>query len=888
MTSGGLELSESLGQDINQEELDFSDLFLYNTAGDEFTVGCTKGDPNAVPQNNSHPALVGINSHDPYMSTSAQPVTSQNTSTYSPNTVNLQRAVLDPQMLLSRANTIPAPSPRIEITPSGDSLSSQTIEPSPGSKSLGAYRECVSPASSNSSTGWQADIYSPITSPCVTPPHGGSYGASLPALDLCPSMQNINTSSAHSSPGTSPRNSVTDETFLQPHLHSTASPLPHRRSRSTSPQGKRCLQQAGSCQEGTPVKQRSRSPSPIPVPQEHQYQHYLYQNQAQTEFQPQAQTSVPGLEEVLSSLSSSLPRAVPHAVGRGAQPQAQRQDRAYGETYEWTLEQETACRAGHEVKSETIYMLPARWSPTQQGHHAGRSTFSGFSVTPLPSLEWTLPSQSGQYELLIQQQPRSHHRAHYETEGSRGAVKTPSGGHPEIQLLGYQGTTPLGLQVFIGTADERLLKPHAFYQVHRITGKTVTTPSFETMINGTKVLEIPLEPQNHMRVLIDCVGILKLRNADIELRNGETDIGRKNTRVRLVFRVHIPQHGGQPVSLQVASNPIECSQRSAQELPAVERQDLDRCSVLGGQQMVLTGQNFTSDSKVIFSEKTQDGLQIWEVEATVDRDKTQANMLFVEIPPYRDRTICQPAKVNFYVINGKKKRSQPQHFIYTPVIAIKSEPLDDYHLNSYSYSDSQPVSAMSMRSLYHHLEQDINPQALTLYHLATVDPRAPIVTTDPLEEPVYYQSRGGSLLSSPVMYHTPNQHYTNCGPAVLSHSALSPSQCMGVRTPVATKLGDGPKVCDSFEACYMSRQQGYVQTSLPLGKSPPSKYTQVKAGSNSDSIGHHVVQIKSSQENCDDERVPERVKVKQENLSYAYLEDVNDIIRRDMRGHNGE
>lgn len=61
---------------------------------------------------------------------------------------------------------------------------------------------------------------------------------------------------------------------------------------------------------------------------------------------------------------------------------------------------------------------------------------------------------------------------------------------------------------------------------------------------------------------IDCVGILKLRNADIELRNGETDIGRKNTRVRLVFRVHIPQPGGQLVSLQVASHPIECCKKS--------------------------------------------------------------------------------------------------------------------------------------------------------------------------------------------------------------------------------------------------------------------------------------------------------------------------------------
>lgn len=57
---------------------------------------------------------------------------------------------------------------------------------------------------------------------------------------------------------------------------------------------------------------------------------------------------------------------------------------------------------------------------------------------------------------------------------------------------------------------------------------------------------------------IDCAGILKLRNADIELRKGETDIGRKNTRVRLVFRVHIPESNGRIISLQAASNPIEC------------------------------------------------------------------------------------------------------------------------------------------------------------------------------------------------------------------------------------------------------------------------------------------------------------------------------------------
>lgn len=39
----------------------------------------------------------------------------------------------------------------------------------------------------------------------------------------------------------------------------------------------------------------------------------------------------------------------------------------------------------------------------------------------------------------------------------------------------------------------------------------------------------------------------------------------------------------------------------------------------------------------------------------------------MEVPSYRDTSVCQSVKVNFYVINGKRKRSQPQHFTYTPL-----------------------------------------------------------------------------------------------------------------------------------------------------------------------------------------------------------------------------
>lgn len=66
-----------------------------------------------------------------------------------------------------------------------------------------------------------------------------------------------------------------------------------------------------------------------------------------------------------------------------------------------------------------------------------------------------------------------------------------------LQLIGYN-EKPISLQMFIGTADERYIRPHPFYQVHRITGKTVATPSQETVISCTKVLEIPLLPESNM------------------------------------------------------------------------------------------------------------------------------------------------------------------------------------------------------------------------------------------------------------------------------------------------------------------------------------------------------------------------------------------------------
>ncbi|XP_037313308.2 nuclear factor of activated T-cells, cytoplasmic 4 [Pungitius pungitius] len=315
------------------------------------------------------------------------------------------------------------------------------------------------------------------------------------------------------------------------------------------------------------------------------------------------------------------------------------------------------------------------WGRTRASAHSPL-----FRSNALPPLDWPLPPQYDQYELRIEMQPRPHHRAHYETEGSRGAVKATPTGHPVVKLCGYTERKPLSLQVFVGTADDRSIRPHPFYQIHRVTGKMVGTASHESVQAGTKVLDIPLSPENNMTALIDCAGILKLRNSDIELRKGETDVGRKNTRVRLVFRAHLPlappaAPPGRVLALQAASLAIECSQRSAQELPVIESVSLTSCSVEGGEELLLSGSNFLAISRVLFMERGTDGKLQWEEEAHVDRDSSNESLLCVRVPAYSDLSVTRPTSVSLYVSNGKRKRSSTHCFKYLPIMFKEEDPL---------------------------------------------------------------------------------------------------------------------------------------------------------------------------------------------------------------------
>ncbi|KAI7794488.1 nuclear factor of activated T-cells, cytoplasmic 2 isoform X2 [Triplophysa rosa] len=879
-----LGLAEELSQVNCQDELEFADLFEYGfSAGhqDEPSISSHK-DLNSPPGLSYH-----LEEAPPY---GIKPCVPTYLEVGAEGLSGFEQ--LDAKSYLEQVGTNShALSPRIEITPSREhyshgreSLQHHLVNtsPSPGLTVPGhdplAYREpqCLSPASSNSSTSWHSENLSPWASPCVSPSNSQAAG------ELCPRLQGVHTGSPRTSPGTSPHTILAEDGSVGPR-----SPSPRPGSRSTSPLCKRTYEMYRN--PNLVPGSRSRSPSPHSGHDEHHGGHYGLNN----------------LSGGLNGFGVGQVSSIPPKIVKTSQQAYPLYTENHTESYLVSCDQDVKTKPG----SEPFFVIPQIW-PKQLV-----PGICSIPVTSLPPLEWPLPKRTDQYELHIEVQPKPHHRAHYETEGSRGAVKAPTGSHPVVQLRGYRGKEPLGLQIFIGTADERILKPHAFYQVHRITGKTVTTTSYEKIINGTKVLEIPLEPKNNMKAIIDCAGILKLRNADIELRKGETDIGRKNTRVRLVFRVHIPQQGGQTVSLQLASHPIECSQRSAHELPMVEKQDMDSCSVLGGQQMILTGQNFSADSKVIFTEKTHDGQQIWELEATVDKDKSQASMMFIEVPPYRDPSICHPSKVNFYVINGKRKRSQPQHFTYTPlpVPSIKTEPVDDYDSRQVRYSMSQ-MMGVSPQSYY-------NPRGIIAPDSGLVPALIPcqqvrLGVSPPdhrfqQQNPVIYPRPAKAVASSPsvvysqtgasmmpdshrsVLVHTgsPAQsshlggpHPTNQHPSIIQFSptnhhllrggdppAPPPPEhqhiiyCEGYNQAVGTSRSPAPAQAPQQSQNYPTviQQQPFVPR-VAKDRSPP-------------------VQVESQRCSSAEEQgssAPGRVTVKQENLDQAYLDDGERVLDR--------
>ncbi|XP_053305527.1 nuclear factor of activated T-cells, cytoplasmic 3 [Spea bombifrons] len=492
--------------------------------------------------------------------------------------------------------------------------------------------------------------------------------------------------SPRQSPCHSPRTSITDENWLGPRSISRPS------SRPTSPCGKRRHSSADICytDSGSPHHSPAPSPSHSPrgsITEDTWLNASQHAGSGSPPFQCSHETDIPLKTRKTSDQTATLSAKIDVcAEGPGRLSPSVETSADDNHSPQHPLKKESSTDQFLSVPSHFT------WNKSKPGH------VPIFRTSSLPPLDWPLPAHYGQCELKVEVQPKTHHRAHYETEGSRGAVKAASGGHPVVKLLGY-ADKPVNLQMFIGTADDRYIRPHAFYQVHRITGKTVATASQEIVITSTKVLEIPLLPENNMCASIDCAGILKLRNSDIELRKGETDIGRKNTRVRLVFRAHIPQANGKVLSLQTASVPVECSQRSAQELPQVENYNINSCPVTGGLEMTIAGSNFHAESKVLFFERGQDGRSQWEVEAKILVEKCQEGIIVLEIPPYYNKSLETATQVQFNLCNGKRKRSQSQRFTYLPVILKREKNEDDLPAMS-SVSGENNVSALQAMSTH--------------------------------------------------------------------------------------------------------------------------------------------------------------------------------------------
>ncbi|XP_024235412.1 nuclear factor of activated T-cells 5 [Oncorhynchus tshawytscha] len=270
------------------------------------------------------------------------------------------------------------------------------------------------------------------------------------------------------------------------------------------------------------------------------------------------------------------------------------------------------------------------------------------------------PQKSEGKELKILLQPETQHRARYLTEGSRGSVKDRTQqGFPTVKLEGV--SEPVVLQVFVAS-DTGRVKPHGFYQACRVTGRN-TKACKEVDIEGTTVIEVPLEPSNAMSLAVDCVGILKLRNADVEARIGVAGSKKKSTRARLAFRVNIPHADGSVLTLQTTSSPILCTQPAG--VPEILKKSLHSCSVRGGEELFIIGKNFLKGTKVIFQENPADD-NLWQAEAEIDMELFHQNHVIVKVPPYHNLSVSSPVSVGVYIMTNAGRSHDIQPFTYTP------------------------------------------------------------------------------------------------------------------------------------------------------------------------------------------------------------------------------
>jgi len=299
-------------------------------------------------------------------------------------------------------------------------------------------------------------------------------------------------------------------------------------------------------------------------------------------------------------------------------------------------------------------------------------------------------TSDGSIVFKIINQPESQHRARYQTEGSRGAIKDRSGtGFPTLKLEGCR--RPVKIQIFIGN-DVGKVSPHMFYQVCRVTGKN-SNPCEEKKIDGTDIIEITSELQTDMTIICDCVGILKERFADVEARfpkhKNWKNSKKKSTKCRLVFRTTVENSRGEPESLQVVSDVINCTQLPG--TPEILKMSASTSDLKGGGELWIIGKNFLKDTKVVFTHSIPGKKEpLWTKLTEPEQEYFHQTHLITQIPPFYNLDTQEDIEISVFIKCGEKL-SDPLPFTYNPSPAHYMLPPP--HANSHDVSLPRGVAA---------------------------------------------------------------------------------------------------------------------------------------------------------------------------------------------------
>ena len=275
-------------------------------------------------------------------------------------------------------------------------------------------------------------------------------------------------------------------------------------------------------------------------------------------------------------------------------------------------------------------------------------------------------SSDGSVRLEIVNQPEVQHRARYQTEGSRGAIKDRAGtGHPVFKLTGYSAA--VNVEMYIGN-DAGRVAPHMFYQACKVTGKN-SVPCIEKKVEGTDVIEVGLEAGLEKILICDCVGILKERFADVEARfpkqKNWKSSKKKSTKCRLVMRAAILNKAGKKEVLQVTSGVINCTQLPG--TPEILRMNTTTSSVAGGGELWMIGKNFLKDTSVVFSYSVPGKKEpLWSKHCEPEKDFIHQSHLITIIPPFFNLKVEEEVEISLFVKCGDKL-SDSYPFTYTPI-----------------------------------------------------------------------------------------------------------------------------------------------------------------------------------------------------------------------------